>query len=170
MKGHEIGASGGVQVRRIVSARIRPVLALFGLLALIGAAGCKGMPTLAEQEQMVRGDNLALDRVTSMAVVNVWGEPAHYQVKFTQFFVMPDLSMVPTDRVPLGESPRGWSAGVHAGESVFFAYPEQGWLLVFLDEWLVYKEKLKSEEMDALIKAWAYEDRFKTRLDGAPKP
>jgi hypothetical protein len=143
---------------------------LCGLFLLIGIAGCKGAPTLAEQEQFVRGNDLVLDRVSSMAVVNVWGEPPHYQSKFTQFFVMPDLSLIPSSRVPVGETPRGWSAGVHAGESVFFAYPDRGWLLVFLDDWLVYKEELKAGEMDALVKAWAYEGRFKTRLDGTPMP
>jgi len=141
-----------------------------GLLMLVGAAGCKGAPTLAEQEQSVRANNLVPDRVTSVAVVNVWGEPPHYRNEFTQFFVMPDFSLVPASRVPVGETPRGWSAGVHAGEGVYFAYPEQGWLLVFLNDWLVYKEELKEKEMNDLLKAWAYEDRFKTRLDGTPIP
>ena len=140
------------------------------LLILAGAAGCKGAPTLAEQEQSVRANILVPDRVTSLAVVNVWGEPPHYRNEFTQFFVMPDFSLIPASRVPLGENPRGWSAGVHAGEGVYFAYPEQGWLLVFLNDWLVYKEELKEKEMNDLLKAWAYEDRFKMRLDGTPIP
>lgn len=141
-----------------------------GLCAVCAVAACKGLPTLAEQESLVRENNLMLGQVTARAVVNVWGEPPHYQSKFTQFFVMPDLTMIPTSRVPVGESPRGWGAGVYAGEGVFFAYPERGWLLVFLDDRLVYKEELKAEEMRALVKAWAYEDRFKTRLDGTPVP
>jgi hypothetical protein len=87
---------------------------------------------------------------------------------FTQFFVMPDHSMIPSIRVVAGETPRGWSAEVHAGEGVFFAYPDRGWLLVFLGERLVYKEELKAEELRALVKSWTYEDRFKTRLDGRP--
>lgn len=143
---------------------------LCAVVALVGAAGCKGMPTLVEQERLVRENNLMLERVTSRAVVNVWGEPPYYQSQFTQFFVMPDLSMIPSSRVALGETPRGWSAGVYAGEGVFFAYPDRGWLLVFLDEQLVYKEELKAEEMRALVKAWAYENRFKTRLDETPIP
>jgi hypothetical protein len=59
---------------------------------------------------------------------------------------------------------------VYAGEGVFLAYPERGWLLVFLDDRLVYKEELKTEEMRALVNSWAYEGRFKTRLDGTPVP
>jgi len=148
----------------------RMLYVVCGLLMLAGAAGCKGAPTLAEQEQSVRANNLVPDRITSMAVVNVWGEPPHYRNEFIQFFVMPDLSMVPSSRVPLGETPRGWSAGVYAGEGVYFAYPDRGWLLVFLNDWLVYKEELKEKEMGELLKAWAYEDRFKMRLDGTPIP
>ncbi|MCP9449361.1 MAG: hypothetical protein NNA21_04785 [Nitrospira sp.] len=150
---------------------VRRVLMAGTLLLVTGISACRGVPSLAEQEQLVREGNLALERVTARAVVNVWGEPPHYQTKFTQFFVMPDFTMIPASRVALGESPRGWEAGVHAGEGVFFLYPDRGWLLVFLDDRLVYKETLKAEEMRALVESWAYEDRFKTRLlDGTPMP
>lgn len=141
------------------------VLLVFGALA-----SCKSMPTLEQQEQLVRENNLVLDHVTVRAVVNVWGEPPHYRSKFTQFFVMSDLSMIPSSRVPSGETPRGWNAGVYAGEGIYFAYPDHGWLLVFHDDRLVYKEELKTDGMRTLIDTWAYEDRFKTRLDGTPAP
>lgn len=135
------------------------------VLLMAGVISCRGMPPLAEQEQLVREGNLSIERVTTRAVVNVWGEPPHYRRTFTQFFVMPDSTMIPASRVALGEAPKGWDSGVEVGEGVFFAYPERGWLLVFLDEKLVYKEALKAEEMRALLETWAYEDRFKTRLD-----
>lgn len=141
-----------------------------GLLALMDVIGCKGMPTLEQQERLVRENNLVLEHVTTRAVVNVWGEPPYYRSKFTHFFVMPDHSMIPSIRVATGETPRGWSASVHAGEGIYFAYPDRGWLLVFLDERLVYKEELKTEEMQTLVKTWTYEDRFKTRMDGTPVP
>jgi hypothetical protein len=83
---------------------------------------------------------------------------------------MPDFSVIPRSRVATGEAPKGWKAGVHAGEGVYFAYPDRGWLLVFLDERLVYKEKLKPEELHVLAKAWAYEARFKTGIDEASRP
>jgi hypothetical protein len=144
--------------------------ALVVLCALGAMEGCSGLPTLAEQEQLVRANNLVLDRITTRAVVNVWGKPPHHHSEFTHFFVMPDRTMIPRARVEAGEAPKGWDGGVHAGEGVFFAYPDRGWLLVFLDERLVYREELKPEQLHALVKAWAYEDRFKTRLDGAPVP
>jgi hypothetical protein len=108
--------------------------------------------------------------VTTGAVVHVWGEPPHYHSEFSHFFVMPDFRMIPRSRVGSGEVPKGWQGGVHAGEGVYFAYPDRGWLLVFLDERLIYKEEIKPDELRVLAKAWAYEDRFKTRLDGTPRP
>ena len=79
--------------------------------------------------------------------------------------------MIPRSRVASGEVPKGWDAGVHAGEGVFFVYPDQGWLLVFFDEYLVYREALDADQLDTIVKSWAYEDRFKTRLDGtSPAP
>ncbi|MBH0204330.1 MAG: hypothetical protein HP498_00620 [Nitrospira sp.] len=123
-----------------------------------------------EQERLVKANNLVLDHVTTRAVVNVWGEPPHHRSQFTHFFVMSDQRMIPSMRVVTGETPRGWSAEVHAGEGLFFAYPDRGWLLVFLEERLVYKEELKAEELRTIVETWAYEDRFKTRLEGAPGP
>ncbi len=135
-----------------------------GLVCVLVA--CSGMPTLEEQEQLVRANNLVLDRISTRAVVKAWGKPPHHHSEFTHFFVMPDRSMIPRSRVPTGEAPKGWDASVHAGEGVFFVYPDHGWLLVFLDERLVYREALNEDQLQTLVKAWAYEDRFKTRLDG----
>ncbi len=83
---------------------------------------------------------------------------------------MPDQSLIPSFRVGIGETPEGWNAGVFAGEGVSFVYPDRGWLLVFFDERLVYKEELKAEEMQALVKSWTYEDRFKSQLNELPGP
>lgn len=141
-----------------------------GFLAFGALVNCKSMPTLEQQERWVQENKLVLDQVTVQAVVNVWGEPPHYRSKFTQFFVMSDLSMIPSSRVPAGETPKGWNAGVYAGEGVYFAYPDRGWLLVFHDDRLVYKEELKAEGMRTLVDTWAYEDRFKTRSDGTSAP
>jgi hypothetical protein len=162
--------SDGRVFRKRPSQELQRVASCCILLAFVALAGCKSMPTLEQQERLVRENNLVLDHVTVRAVVNVWGEPPHYRSKFTQFFVMSDLSMIPSSRVAAGETPKGWSAGVYAGEGVYFAYPDRGWLLVFYDDRLVYKEELKADGMRTLIHSWAYEDRFKTKLDGASAP
>jgi hypothetical protein len=149
---------------------MKKVVGLCGVFSFLVFVGCKSMPTLVEQERLLQADNLVLDQITTKAVVNAWGTPPLYHSKFTHFFVMPDFSVIPQSRVATGEAPKGWKAGVHAGEGIYFAYPDRGWLLVFLDERLVYKEKLKPEELHVLAKTWAYEDRFKTRLDETFQP
>jgi hypothetical protein len=151
-------------------ALIRVIRSLGGILIFVLIVGCTSMPTLEQQERLVQANNLVLDQITTRAVVNAWGKPPLYHSEFSHFFVMPDFSVIPQSRVAAGEAPRGWKAGVHAGEGVYFAYPDRGWLLVFLDDRLVYKEELKAEELRALAKSWTYEDRFKTRLDEAPRP
>lgn len=168
MERTETVMSQGSQSVRIFQQSLRAMGPFCSVLALLAIVGCKELPTLEQQEQLVKGNNLVLDHITARAVVSVWGEPFYHRSMFTQFFVMPDHSMIPSIRVVAGETPRGWSAEVHAGEGVFFAYPDRGWLLVFLGERLVYKEELKAEELRALVKSWTYEDRFKTRLDGRP--
>lgn len=139
-------------------------------LAVALLVGCSALPPLKEQERLVQANDLQLERVTTRAVVNAWGKPPHHHSEFTHFFVMPDRTMIPRARVASGEPPKGWDAGVYAGNGVFFAYPDRGWLLVFLDDVLVYREELKPDDMQKLVKAWAYEDRFKTRLDSPPTP
>lgn len=146
----------------------RSVWAGLGLVLLLAGGGCQGMPTIQEQEQMVRDRQLTIWQVSPKAVEQVWGKPPYQFREFAHFFVMPDKSMIPRSRVPLGEPPEGWEGGVDAGNGVFWGYPDQGWLLVFFDDLLVYREELKPEKIHELGKKWQHEARFKTRLDGTP--
>ena len=154
----------------IVRASMGTILSLLGGAGVLLLVGCKSMPTLEQQEQLVQAENLVLDHITSRAVVNAWGGPPFYHSEFGYFFVMPDLSVIPRTRVAAGEVPKGWRGGVHAGEGVYFAYPDRGWLLVFLDERLVYREKLQPDDLRALTNAWAYEARFKTSVGEVSRP
>ncbi|MBS0166127.1 hypothetical protein ACYX34_05600 [Nitrospira sp. CMX1] len=154
----------------IARASISTMLSMLGGAGVFLLVGCKSMPTLEQQERLVQAENLVLDQITSRAVVNAWGRPSFYHSEFAYFFVMPDLSIVPRSRVATGEVPKGWRGGVHAGEGVYFAYPDRGWLLVFLDERLVYREKLGADELRTLANAWAYEARFKTGIEEGSRP
>jgi len=159
---------GDYDMGHIANRLMNTTLSVFvGFMLLLG---CKSMPTLEQQEQLVQRENLVLDQITSRAVVNAWGGPPFYHSEFAYFFVMPDLSLIPRSRVASGEVPKGWRGGVHAGEGVYFAYPDRGWLLVFFDEHLVYREKLQPNELRTLAKAWAYEARFKTGIDEVSRP
>jgi len=138
------------------------------LVCVLLMAGCQSLPPLGEQERLVQNKQLTVQQISPKAFVNVWGKPVYHHSEFTQFFVMPDKSMIPRSRVPIGEAPEGWEASFEAGEGVFLGYPEQGWVLVFLDDRLVYREELKADKVHALGKTWQFEDRFKTSLEGAP--
>ena len=128
------------------------------------------MPPLDQQERLIQDRNILPHKITSRAFVNVWGKPPYHHSEFAHFFVMKDGTMIPRSRAPAGEAPVGWESLFDVGEGVFFAYPDHGRLLVFVDEELVYREELTAEQLHQLGKAWQHEDRFKTRLDKASTP
>lgn len=142
---------------------------LFSWIGMAGLiAGCSGIPPLAEQEQHIRNKELLLGKLEPRAFVRVWGEPPYQRIEFMPFFAMKDGSLVPRSRVALGEAPSGWGAGYEAGEGLFLAYPDHGWLVVFLDEVLVYRESLSAEKLHELGQGWQHEEKFRTRLDDQP--
>ena len=83
---------------------------------------------------------------------------------------MKDGSLVPRSRVSVGEAPPGWEAGVDAGEALFLAYPDRGWLVVFLDEVFVYREALSGEKLHEIGRTWAHEDKFRTSIEKQARP
>ena len=97
--------------------------------------------------------------------MEVWGKPTYARHQFSQFFVMKDGSFIPQSRLSLGDSPQGWETGLEAGEALFMGYVDRGWLLVFFEERLVYKESMSSAKIHDLGRTWKYEDQFKTRLE-----
>ncbi|HLZ34079.1 MAG TPA: hypothetical protein VKP13_08670 [Nitrospira sp.] len=158
----------GPVVRRTLSTVL--AVCFFGGMALVLLPGCSGLPSLAEQEQHIRNNDLVLRKLEPRAFVRAWGEPTYKRVEFMPFFGVKDGSLVPRSRLPLGEAPPDWQAGIDAGDALFLAYPDQGWLVVFLDGVFVYREGLPAEKLHELGRTWEHEDKFRTRLDNQPAP
>src|SRR5215831_11309110 len=136
--------------RVVIPAIIGLVMSLFSMF------GCGGMP-LAEQEQKIRNNDLVLRKLEARAFVRAWGQPTYQHMEFTPFFGMKDGSLVPRSRL-------------HAGEALFLAYPDHGWLVVFLDEVFVYREELPAEKLHEIGRTWAHEDKFRTSIEKEQRP
>ena len=137
------------------------LIAVYGFLVM---SGCTGL-SLAEQEQKIRNNDLILRKLEPRAFVRAWGMPTYQRMEFMPFFGMKDGSLVPRSRLPIGASPPGWEAGVDAGEALFLAYPDRGWLIVFLDETFVYREELSPDKLHEIGRSWAHEDKFRTKIE-----
>jgi hypothetical protein len=142
------------------------LIAVYGLLVM---SGCTSL-SLAEQEQKIRNNDLILRKLEPRAFVRAWGMPTYQRMEFMPFFGMKDGSLVPRSRLPVGASPPGWEAGVDAGEALFLAYPDRGWLIVFLDETFVYREELSPDRLHEIGRTWAHEDKFRTKIELQPAP
>ena len=136
------------------------VVAVLGLVL-----GCSGMPPLEVQEQHVRNNELLLHQLTPLAFVRTWGAPTYQHAEFMQFFGMKDDSLIPRSRLASGEPPRGWEARMEAGDALFLAYPEHGWLVVFFEERLVYSEALTAAQLHELGRSWKHEEKFRSRFE-----
>ena len=135
-------------------------------VAVIGSVlGCSGLPSMEEQERHVRDNELVLNQLTPPAFVKAWGMPAYQRIEFMQFFGMKDGEWIPRSRLVSGEAPRGWEVRIEAGDALSLAYPDRGWLVVFLGERLVYRESLTAEKLHELGRSWHHEDKFRSRFE-----
>jgi hypothetical protein len=134
-------------------------------VAIGSVFGCSGMPSLEEQERHVRANELVLHQLTPRAFVGAWGLPTYQRTEFMQFFGMKDDSLIPRSRLAMGEPPRGWEVRIEAGDGLFLAYPDRGWLVVFFEERLVYREALTGAQLHALGRSWQHEDKFRSRFE-----
>lgn len=136
------------------------------VVAVMGALlSCSGMPSLEEQERHVRNNELVLQQLTAPAFVRAWGEPTYLHAEFMQFFGMKDDELIPRSRLAIGEPPRGWEIRIESGDGLFLAYPDRGWLVVFFEERMVYREKLTAAQLHELGRKWQHEEQFRTRLE-----
>lgn len=140
------------------------------VVALGSALGCSGMPSLEEQERHVRDNELVLHQLTPRAFVGAWGAPMYQHAEFMQFFGMKDDSLMPRSRLASGEPPRGWEVHIEAGDALFLAYPDRGWLVVFFEERLVYREALTAAQLHALGRSWQHEEKFRSRIEVPTAP
>src|SRR5512141_332479 len=138
---------------------------VFVVFAIGSLLSCSGMPSLEEQEGHVRADKLVLNQLTPPAFVRAWGAPAYQHTEFMQFFGMKDDELIPRSRLASGEPPRGWEVRIEAGDALFLAYPDRGWLVVFFEERLVYREKLTAAQLHELGRSWQHEDKFRSRFE-----
>lgn len=143
---------------------------LLAAIAIGSVFSCSGMPPLEEQERHVRDNELVLHQLTPRAFVAAWGMPTYQHAEFMQFFGMKDDSLIPRSRLASGEPPRGWEVRMEAGDALFLAYPDHGWLVVFFEERLVYREALTAAQLHALGRSWQHEEKFRTRFEVPAAP
>ena len=144
--------------------------AFIAAAGLVVLAGCSMMPPLGEQERRIRNNELTLRKLEPRAFVRAWGMPTYQHMEFTPFFGLKDGSMVPRSRLAVGSSPPGWEAAIDAGDALFLAYPDKGWLVVFMDEIFVYREELSADKLHEMGRAWAHEDKFRTKIELESRP
>lgn len=141
------------------------------VVASIGSVvGCSGMPSLEEQERHVRSNELMLQQLTPRAFVGAWGMPTYQHTEFMQFFGMKDGELIPRSRLASGEPPRGWEVRIEAGDALFLAYPDRGWLVVFFEERLVYREALTAVQLHEIGRSWRHDEKFRTRFEAPAAP
>ena len=143
---------------------------LLVVVAIGSVMSCSGMPSLEEQERHVRDNQLVLHQLTPRAFVGAWGAPTYQHAEFMQFFGMKDDSLIPRSRLASGEPPRGWEVRIEAGDALFLAYPDHGWLLVFFEERLVYHESLTAAQLHELGRSWIHEEKFRSRFEVPAAP
>ena len=160
------GLLGFVRLQRDIL--LRQLKVGMGLVVVLGALGhisCSELPPIDEQAEHVRNNELVLNQLTPRAFVRAWGKPAYQRSEFMHFFGMKDGSKVPQSRLAIGESPKGWEADFEVGEGLSLIYPDQGWLVVFLDNRLVYRESLPADKLHSMGREWKKEEQFKPRMD-----
>jgi hypothetical protein len=153
---------------------------LFVILAFILTA-C--LPSIDEQKTLIRKNEIRIRSLSSRAFMETWGPPAYEHREQTQFFVTEGGMYIPRFRVPIGESPKGWTSEMVSGEGYFLGYPDRGELLGFVEEEayifeviglkkerLVYREHLSAQQIHTIAKEWEREERFRMPLEKSQGP
>lgn len=123
------------------------------------------LPPLEHQKRSLANNEIHLRALSSKAFLETWGQPTAVYRARTQFFPLENGNYLPLFRVPLGTSPQGWDSTTVLEEALFLAYADRGELLGFIDQRLVYRERLSSEQVMAVVKQWKSEEQFRTGLE-----
>jgi hypothetical protein len=137
-------------------------------LSVLALPACSGL-TLEEQKTQIQSGKIHFEGLTVQAFLETWGKPAYTHRERMQFYTLDNGNSMPRFRTPMGEPPQEWSTAIISEDSIFLGYPERGELLGFAGDRLIYREQVPAAEIHAIAKAWAHEDRFKTRLE-SPVP
>lgn len=125
---------------------------------------CSG-PTLEEQKAQILDNKIHFEGLTVQAFLDTWGKPTYTHRERMQFYTLDDGNNLPAFRVPMGETPQGWTTAFMSADSTFFGYAERGELLGFVGGLLIYREQVPAAEIHSIAKMWAREDLFKTRME-----
>jgi hypothetical protein len=141
---------------------------LFLSVMLVALAACGPpfvLPPLEHQKRSVASGEIRLHALSSQAFLEVWGQPTYVYRGKTQFFPLESGNFIPRFRVPTGEPPPGWNSTTVLEEALFLAYADQGEVLGFIDNRLVYREQLPAEQVLAVVQQWKIEERSRTGLE-----
>ncbi|MFQ5992001.1 MAG: hypothetical protein ACE5NA_06145 [Nitrospiraceae bacterium] len=118
------------------------------------------------QRAKIKANIIEPHKLSSEAFLQVWGTPTYDHSARTQFFVLNSGAYIPTFRVPLGEHPPDWDfVAPLSQDAYFFAYADRNELLGFVDESLVYRERMDPEELNRIIEQWKKDDSTKSRIE-----
>ncbi len=137
----------------------------WGVALLLAACA----PSVEQQKAWVQQGDLRLEKISSRAVLDAWGAPAYQFRDFVQFYRLTNGQHVPQFRVPLGEAPTDWDSSADMGVGLFLAYPDRGQLVGFLEDRLVYFEKLPPETIHDIGKMWQREKQFRPQRALTPR-
>ncbi len=135
------------------------------VLALSMSCGGPSLPPLSEQKANIMNDDIRIRLVSSKAFEEAWGAAPYEDRRWTMFYVVENGTLVPQFRVPIGEHPPQWQLSVESEVGHFLGYPDRGELLGFINERLVYREKVTPEGIHAIGKAWELNARTRTMLE-----
>jgi len=152
------------------AAKLNAALSLLLTVLILSAAACGPpfiLPPLDKQKTSIASGEIRLHALSSKAFLETWGQPTYvYQAK-TQFFPLESGNYIPHFRVTTGEPPPGWNTTTVLDEALFLAYADRGELLGFIENRLVYRERMSSEQVLAIVKWWKSEDLSRTGLEKA---